>query len=58
MRTVIAERVHPTTNPFLDLLGVSDASVGEDAATFAQELLAAGVVVLAPVGQLNADLGC
>ena len=26
--------------------------------TCRQELLAAGVVVLAPVGQLNADLGC
>ena len=38
---MIAEPVHPTTNPCRDLLGVGDASVGEGALAFAQELLAA-----------------
>ena len=38
------------------LLGVGDAPVGEGAAAFAHEFLAAGVVVLAAVGQFNAGL--
>ena len=39
------------------LLGVGDAPVGEGAAAFANKFLAAGVVVLAAVGQFNAGFG-
>lgn len=40
------------------LLGVKDASIGKSRVHVARDLLPAGAVVLASVGQLNAGFGC
>ena len=64
--------VHPPSDPIkkpppmagarpernIGLLGVRDASIGEGGVHVARDLLPAGVVVLASVGQLNARFGC